>query len=211
MNTARINTAHVTVEPTVTGAPDLDAVVATLTASFGQDPIIEWAIPTDTPERRRYLDAFFAIVTKDILDRGGMAVTSADYDAVIVWSTPTDAVPTDDESAVLLDRLESATGPTGRRVRVLMELLDEHHPTDLPPHCHVMFAAVREGSRGTGVRAALTGALRELRLADGVGVYAEASSERSLGLWERLGLSRVGAEIVLPDGGPKLFPLFAAP
>ncbi|MDJ0394200.1 hypothetical protein QMK17_12760 [Rhodococcus sp. G-MC3] len=206
-----MTTTRVTPEPNVTSAPDLDAVVATLTASFGQDPIIEWAIPVDTPERSRYLDAFFSIVTTDILDRGGMAATSTDYDAVIVWSRPTDAVPTEDESAGLLDRLESATGPTGSRVRVLMELLDEHHPTDLPPHCHVMFAGVRERSRGTGVRAALTGTLRELRIADGVGVYAEASSERSLRLWERLGLSRVGSEIVLPDGGPKLFPLFAAP
>ncbi|MCD2104580.1 hypothetical protein O4214_15000 [Rhodococcus erythropolis] len=206
-----MTTAHMRPEPIVTGEPDLDAVVATLTASFAQDPIIEWAIPTDTPERSRYLDSFFAIVTEDILDRGGMVATSSDYDAVVVWTTPTDAVPTVDESAVLLDRLESATGPTGHRVRVLMELLDEHHPTDLPPHCHVMFAAVRAHSRGTGARAAVTGALRELRLADGVGVYAEASSERSLRLWERLGLSRVGSEIVLPDGGPKLFPLFAAP
>lgn len=206
-----MTTADVRPEPTVTGEPDLDAVVATLTASFAQDPIIEWAIPTDTPERSRHLDSFFAIVTEDILDRGGMVATSSDYDAVIVWSTPSDSVPTDDESALLLDLLESATGPSGRRVRTLMELLDEHHPTDLPPHCHVMFAAVRESSRGTGARAAVTGALRELRLADGVGVYAEASSERSLRLWERLGLTRVGSEIVLPDGGPKLFPLFAAP
>lgn len=206
-----MTTARVTPEPTVTGKPDLAAVVATLTASFGQDPVIEWAIPTETPERSRYLDAFFTIVTEDILDRGGMAAASPDYDAVIVWSTPTDAVPSEGESSILLDRLESSTGPTGNRVRVLMELLDEHHPADLPPHCHVMFAAVRERSRGTGVRAALTGALRELRLADGVGVYAEASSERSLKLWERLGLSRVGSEIVLPDGGPKLFPLFAGP
>ncbi|MDJ0362808.1 hypothetical protein [Rhodococcus sp. H29-C3] len=207
-----MSAAHVTPpEPTVTGQPDLDAVVATLTASFGQDPVIEWAIPSDTSERKRYLDAFFGIVTKDILDRGGMAATSPDNDAVLVWSTPDDVVATDDENTVLLDRLESATGPTGRRVRILIELLDAHHPANLPPHCHVMFAAVRERSRGTGVRGTMTGALRELRLADGVGVYAEASSERSLRLWERLGLSRVGSEIVLPDGGPKLFPIFAGP
>ncbi|WP_261553593.1 hypothetical protein [Frankia tisae] len=47
--------------------------------------------------------------------------------------------------------------------------------------------------------------------ATGAGVHAEASNQRSLALWQRLGLRRVGPEITLPDGGPSLHPIRGDP
>ncbi|MDV7246739.1 MULTISPECIES: hypothetical protein [Rhodococcus] len=194
--------------PVVTADPDLAAVVDTLVTAFRDDPIIEWAIPPNTLGRDYHLAAFFASTTEFLLNHGGIVAAPHDYSAVLVWSPPGEPAVSDVENRVFLDRLTASTGACGPRVRTLMEALDAHHPVDLPPHCHVMFAAVRPEHRGTGVRAALTDALRAMRLHDGVGVYAEASSTRNLRLWERLGGQRVGAEIVLPDGGPSLYPIF---
>lgn len=197
-----------TTDPVVTGSPDLDAVVATLVAAFRDDPVIEWAIPPTTLGRDYHLAAFFASTTEFLLEHGGIVAAPKDYSAVLVWSLPGEPAVSDAENRAFLDRLAASTGACGPRVRALMEALDAHHPADLPPHCHVMFAAVRPEHRGTGVRAALTDALRAMRLHDGVGVYAEASSTRNLRLWERLGGKRIGEDIVLPDGGPSLYPIF---
>ena len=192
-------------DPIVTSDPDLEAVVATLSCAFADDPVIKWAIPEDVPERARYLDAFFDITTRQLLDNGGAVAATASYDGVLVWSG-TEASSEEDNIAVLAE-LEQACGPCGPKVSTLMQTLDAHHPTDLPLHVHALYAAIRPETRGTGAREMLIGAFRELRVTHGFGVYAEASSLRSLRLWERLGSKRIGGEITLP-GGPSLYPIF---
>lgn len=191
--------------PIVTATPDLAAVVATLSSSFSSDPVIEWAIPPSAPGRLGLLDAFFEITTRQLLDGGGLVAATPGYDGVVVWSG-TD-IPSDAENDRILDELLDRCGPCGPRVRLLMEILEAHHPVDLPPHVHCLYAAVRAESRGSGAREMIIGAFRELRVAQGLGVYAEASSQRSLKLWERLGSRRVGDSIDLPDG-PSLYPIF---
>lgn len=193
-------------EPIITADPDMDAVVATLVEGFAADPVIEWALPPATPDRHRYLDAFFRITTRFLLDHGGLVVATPSYDGVLVFSG-TDTPPEEDNER-MLKTLAAACGPCGERVHTLMALLDERHPQDLPPHVHGLYCAVRPESRGSGARAMLTVAFRELREGRGLGVYGEASSERSLKLWERLGSKRVGEVIALPDGGPSLYPIF---
>lgn len=192
-------------EPIVTATPDLDAVVATLSTSFASDPVIEWAIPPSVPSRREILDAFFEITTRQLLNGGGMVAATPEYDGVVVWSG-TDAA-SDAENERVLGELVDRCGPCGPTVRLLMETLDAHHPVDLPPHVHCLYAAVRPESRGSGAREMIIGAFRELRIARGLGVYAEASSRRSLRLWERLGSRQTGSVIDLPDG-PSLYPIF---
>lgn len=198
-------TSTPSVTPVVTATPDLAAVVDTLTSSFAADPIIEWAIPSSTPDRRRYLDAFFEITTRALLDGGGHVAATPTYDGVVVWSGTEPA--TDAENSRMLADLEDRCGPCGPQVRLLMEILDAHHPTDLPPHVHCLYAAVRAEARGSGAREMVIGAFRELRIARGLGVYAEASSERSLKLWKRLGSEQLGEPILLP-AGPSLYPIF---
>ncbi|MGC0362212.1 ribosomal protein S18 acetylase RimI-like enzyme [Rhodococcus sp. 27YEA15] len=191
----------------VTASPDLDAVSATLTAAFHDDPVMAWAIPSGTDDRERYLGAFFRLTTRFLLDHGGLVAMSADYRAVLVWSGVGEEADAS-ENEEFLDLLSSQTGPSGDRVRTLMAALDDHHPVGLPPHFHVLYAAVRPHARGDGIRRSLTGALRALRHREQIGAYGEASSLRSLRLWERLGGERIGAAIELPDGGPSLYPFF---
>ncbi|MDT3445334.1 MULTISPECIES: hypothetical protein [unclassified Pseudofrankia] len=72
----------------------------------------------------------------------------------------------------------------------------------------MLFAGVRPGHQARGHAAAVSRTLAAVANAAGAGVYAEASNQRSLALWLRLGLRRIGPEIALPDGGPSLYPIW---
>jgi hypothetical protein len=191
--------------PLITSVPDLLAVAGTLDAAFVRDPVVSWMFPPGTPDRARA--EFFLLTTEYLLDHDGVVAATPGYGAVLVWTQPNAMVPTEASTRAFYDELDRLCGS---RARTVMELLDEHYPADLPPHCHVMFAAARPEVQARGARSMLTTALeREVRR-DGAGVYAEASSRRSLVLWERLGLSRLGDEVRVPDG-PSLYPVWAPP
>ena len=94
------------------------------------------------------------------------------------------------------------------RATTLMEVLDAHYPSALPPHVHVMFAAARPEARSWGAGVLLVRALIRQRSDNGVGLYAEASSPDNLSLWQEMGARRIGAEIALPADGPSLYPIW---
>lgn len=190
----------------VTADPDLDAVTATLVEAFRDDPVLRWTMPPDTPERDRWLDGFLRSTTALLLAHDGRVAHTQEHEAVAVWSPPGQPDLDEAGNAAWLAELAHVTGPCAERAVTLVTALDEHHPTDLPPHVHVMFAAARPEAAGRGVLM-----LRALtrRLGDpAVGLYAEASSPVNLGLWQAMGLQRTGPEIPLP-GGPSLYPIHA--
>ncbi|WP_156623986.1 GNAT family N-acetyltransferase [Mycobacterium sp. 852002-40037_SCH5390672] len=188
--------------------PDLEAVAETLSIAFAEDPVVQWAIPPDTANRARYLNAFFILTTQMIVDQGGFVASSPGYDAVVTWLSPRRSGLPDCANRAFLDRLQEATGRCGLRLRTLMKRLDQCHPKDLPPHVYVVHMGIRPQARGSGLQESSARGLRDVLKACEAGCYAEASSTRSLRLWERLGIKRYGDEITLPDGGPSLYPLY---
>lgn len=191
----------------VTATPDLDAVVATLVAAFRDDPVLRCTVPPGVAERDRWLDGFFRATTELLLTHDGLVGHTPGHEAVAVWSPPGEPDLDDAADAAWQERLATATGPCAARAATLMAALDAHHPTDLPPHVHVMFAAARPQAWGSGVVLvrALTGRLGR----EDLGLYAEASSPDNLALWLEMGMGRVGGEIPLP-GGPPLFGIWRA-
>jgi ribosomal protein S18 acetylase RimI-like enzyme len=145
-----------------------------------------------------------------ILEHGGCVGMTPGYEAVGVFSPPGEPELTGSEQADFTDALLAACGEGGERAVTVMAALDAAHPADLPPHYHAMFAAVRPDARALGHGTQVARALAVVADAAGAGVYAEASNLMSLALWERLGVRRMGPEIALPDGGPILYPIWAA-
>jgi ribosomal protein S18 acetylase RimI-like enzyme len=188
--------------------PELDAVAATLSIAFAKDPVVCWAMPPGTADRSRYMNAFFTLTTQMVLDQGGLVATSTGYEAVMTWLPPGHQRMPEAANRAFMERLEESTGPCGSRLRTLMEALAQHHPADLPPHLYVVHMGIRPEARGSGLQTRSALELRNTLKAYGVGCYAEASSVRSLRLWERWGIKRIGSEITLPDGGPSLYPLY---
>ena len=187
----------------VTATPDLDAVVATLVEAFRDDPVLRWTMPPEVAERDRWLDGFFRETTSLLLAHDGLVGHTPDHEAVAVWSPPGEPDLDETADAAWQERLATATGPCAARATALMAALDDHHPADLPPHVHVMFAAARPEAWGSGV--VLVRALSRRLGRDDTGLYAEASSQASLGLWQEMGMRRVGNENPAPRG-PVAFP-----
>ncbi|WP_007513840.1 MULTISPECIES: GNAT family N-acetyltransferase [Pseudofrankia] len=194
-----------------TSDPDLPAVVETLCLAFDTDPVTEWNFPRDLANRAALIEGFFRVTVGMILDHGGTVATTTDHVAIGVWSPPGEPTLTEAEAADYADALFKACGEGGERAAIIMQALDAAHPADLPPHYHVFFAGVRPGHQARGHALAVTRTLAAVTNAAGAGVYAEASNLRSLALWERLGLRRIGPEITLPDGGPSLYPIWGDP
>lgn len=192
---------------TVTAAPDVDAVVATLVAAFRDDPVLRWTMPAGIAERDRWLDGFFRATTELLLTHDGLVGHTPGHEAVAVWSPPGEPDLDDAADAAWQEQLATATGPCADRTATLMAALDDHHPADLPPHVHVMFAAARPEAWGSGV--VLVRALTRRLGREDLGLYAEASSPDNLALWQEMGVRRVGGAIALPDG-PPLFPIWRA-
>lgn len=193
---------------TITRAPDIDAAALLLSTAFADDPVTCWAFPTSVLHRERYLQEFFRHTTEIVLAQGGWVAHSDQFDGMLSWLPPGHRPLTSDQARDSMDELQAVTGPCGHRVSLLMEELERRHPVDLPAHCAVVAAGISPASRSSGLLRGLVGRFREHAIAHGAGVYAEASSQRSLRLWKRLGLREYGEPLVMPDG-PSLYPIFA--
>ena len=192
----------------VTADPNLDAVVDTLTRAFWDDPVVSWAFPHDAGQREQLMDGFFRVTTELLLAHGGLVGATSGHEAVLVWSPPGTPDLSEADNARYLSELAGATGRCAARAVTLMETLDAHYPSALPPHVHVMFAAARPEARSWGAGVLLVRALIRQRSEPGLGLYAEASSPDNLSLWQEMGARRIGAEIALPGDGPSLYPIW---
>ncbi|WP_235826204.1 GNAT family N-acetyltransferase [Candidatus Frankia alpina] len=198
----------------ITNTPDLTAVVETLTMAFGPDPILDWAFPRTTAHRDQWMAEFFRITTEMLLEHGGQVGVAPEYSAIAVWSPPGEPAMTGEQEAQYYQRLTEACGDCGDcgdRAVALMRALDEQHPPNLPPHFHVMFTATRPEPAAVGRAVLLVRALLKMEALRGYGLYAEASTPQNRDLWLEMGMRRVGDEIVLPDGGPSLYPIWREP
>ncbi|MEU5874070.1 GNAT family N-acetyltransferase [Glycomyces sp. NPDC047369] len=105
---------------------------------------------------------------------------------------------------------ESAGLAVLRRAAAVLRVTGAAHPRRFP-HVYLYSIAVVPAHRGSGAGGAM---LRE-RLAaadrEETPVYLEASTEDSSRLYRRHGFERSGEPIRLPDGGPRLLPMWREP
>lgn len=83
------------------------------------------------------------------------------------------------------------------------------HPT-AEEHEYLLMIAVAPGRQGEGLGTELIRPVLERCDREGVPAYLEASSERSRGLYERLGFAFTGDAVRLPDG-PLMWPMWRKP
>ena len=169
-----------------------ETAVRVLAAAFAHDPLMDWLLPGRAAGSAARL---FRPLVEVSAAHGELAV-SADGAAAAVWLPRAAEPPATDEQ--LPDGLA--------RLRTFLALTEERHPVG-QAHLYLAFLGVVPGAQGRG----LGGALLRERLAradaDGVPAYLEASSQRSLALYERHGFRARGEPIALP-AGPRLWPMW---
>jgi ribosomal protein S18 acetylase RimI-like enzyme len=179
---------------------DADRLVGCLSAAYHHDPLMCWLMPDDQ-DRQRRLPRLFQVFVAHVLSCGEVH-TTPEFDGVALWLD----VGNDQHAASLdgADALRRALGPNHARFAVLDRLIGDTHPTGVR-HAYLPFVGVKPEHQGRGIGRTLLAHKLSEPDTDRTPVYAEATSVRSLGLFERLGFRRLPLRIDLPRG-PNLYP-----
>lgn len=190
---------------------DVAAIATTLSRAFLDDPTMVWLWP-DLSARRRGMSLLFRAMTRhQHLPGGGVEVAeladgtlagAALWDPPGGWSTPT-------LRGLLMTPL--IVRAFGRRLvvgRTFIATLERAHPT--APHWYLGTIGTDPSMRGGGHGRALLASRLERCDAERSPAYLESSKVENVGYYERFGFRTTG-EIVVPDGGPTLYPMWREP
>jgi GNAT superfamily N-acetyltransferase len=188
---------------------DTTDITGLLAEAMGDGLVARWLMP-EASTRHQSAPAYFEIFAEHAV-RYGEIYTSADQETgelsgVALWFPFTTLIP---GPADYDHRLKDASGSAFDRARDLDAALEAHHPMD--PHHYLAFLAVRPDRQSRGIGSALLDR-HHGRLDDaGIPAYLEANDPRNRELYLRHGYRDRAAAIRLPDGGPRIWPMWRQP
>ncbi|MEV8245613.1 GNAT family N-acetyltransferase [Streptomyces rochei] len=193
------------------GEDDRDTVVRLLDEAFQDDPVSGWVFPGEEYRRRthhRLMGAFTDIVLAD-----GWIDLTEDGAACALWLSVPGEEDTPQEPAEEAEdvpaQVREAVDPDNERVESIARLTEDIHPSG-PAHAYLWMIGVAPERQGEGLGTALIASVLDRCDRDGLPAYLEASSERSKGLYERLGFACTGRVLHLPEG-PRMWPMWREP
>jgi ribosomal protein S18 acetylase RimI-like enzyme len=197
-----------TVRP-VPGRADLaevERLSAALAAAFEDDPVFRWLIPSASRRLRR-LVRFFRLELRHVVLPAGSAWTIDGAAGASLelppgaWKMPIGA--------------QLALGPGFARVfgarlpRAMSLITKMEHRHLREPHYYIPYIGVAPQAQGQGLGSVLLRATLDRCDTEGLPAYLEATSERNVALYERLGFEHLG-EFNL-GGSPPLWPMRRSP
>ena len=105
--------------------------------------------------------------------------------------------------------MRETADPDNERAELVGRLTGAVHPHDRA-HEYLLMIGVSPERQGEGIGEALMRGVLERCDREGIPAYLEASSERSRGLYERLGFTFMGRTVDLPEG-PPMWPMWREP
>jgi ribosomal protein S18 acetylase RimI-like enzyme len=179
-----------------------NAAIGAIVAAFRGDPVAQWFYP----DPRRYGETMPSFV--GVFARAAFAHDSAycsdDYSAAALWLPP-GVHPDENALAAIIDT--SIPKPSQAAVTALLEQMERRHPDE--PHWYLpMIGVAPEKQRHGYGSALLTAALARCDAEDTL-AYLEASSIKSVPLYERHGFQVVGR--IQVASSPPLFSMVRKP
>ncbi|TCO45839.1 GNAT family N-acetyltransferase [Actinocrispum wychmicini] len=188
----------------VGGDHPVGPVSTVLSEAFITGDIADWLVP-NVADRRRIYPQYWAMAVEHALSGAGEVYAGGELAGTALWY-PAVYGPPNSEPRDFAQRLRAICGPYTDRFFALHQAMDAAHPT--MPHHYLAFVAVLPPEQNRGIGSALVQhRLRELDAA-AVPAYLEATNRRNLALYVHLGFQPTGNPIVLPDDGPKLYPMW---
>ncbi|PZH14753.1 GNAT family N-acetyltransferase [Streptomyces sp. NTH33] len=186
------------------GQDDRAWVVRLLDEAFQDDPVSGWVFPGEEYRRTTH-HRLMAAFTDLVLEEGRIDVTE-DGTACALWLSIPAAAPGDPDDSDDAVRLREAVDPANARVEEIARLMADFHPGDRA-HEYLWMIGVTPARQGEGLGSALIQHTLDHCDRKGLPAYLEASSERSITLYERLGFTLTGRALDLPDG-PRMWPMW---
>jgi GNAT superfamily N-acetyltransferase len=200
----------VTIEARPARKADIRELSHVLGRAFYDDPVTTWMLPADK-ERSARLPGLFATLTRHHHLAGGgveVACDGSGIGAAALWDPPNRWKQSPGEQLAMLPTLIRTFGLRLVGARDAIELMTRHHPEE--PHWYLAVLGSDTAVRGRGFGQALMRSRLDRCDAEHCPAYLESSKPDNVPYYERFGFTVTG-EIVLPHGGPPLWPMWRAP
>lgn len=182
------------------GVADVGQVFATLTLAFAADPPCRWMYP-DPAAYLRHFPAFARAFGGASLEHRTALHCGA---GAALWLAPGDAP----DAEGLTDVVETTVGEREQGgAWSLFAEMDRLHPR--APHWYLPLIGVEPAWQGRGLGEAMLAPVLAQCDADGLPAYLEATSARSVTLYERLGFRRVATIDI--GGCPRIVAMLRRP
>jgi ribosomal protein S18 acetylase RimI-like enzyme len=192
---------------------DITELSHALGRAFYDDPVSIWIMPDDKT-RAAHLRKFFAGITRHHHLAGGGAEVASDgstIGAAALWDPPGRWKQSAREQLMMLPSFLLGFGfrmTTGRKLGELLERMKQHHPEE--PHWYLAVLGSDTVVRGKGYGHALMRSRLDRVDAEHAPAYLESSKYQNIAYYQRFGFEVTG-ELVVPNGGPTLWPMWRAP
>jgi ribosomal protein S18 acetylase RimI-like enzyme len=192
---------------------DISELSHALGRAFYDDPVAMWIMPDDKV-RAAHLGKFFATVTRHHHLAGGGAEVATDgstIGAAALWDPPGRWKQSAREQLMMLPSFLLGFGfrmTTGRKLGELLGRMKQHHPEE--PHWYLAVLGSDTIVRGKGYGHALMRSRLDRVDAEHAPAYLESSKFENIAYYQRFGFEVTG-ELVIPNGGPTLWPMWRAP
>lgn len=192
---------------------DVRELSATLGRAFHDDPVAMWIL-SDEKSRTARLRRFFATMTRHHHLAGGGVDVASDgpgIAAAALWDPPNRWEHSIREQLIMAPSFILGFGlrlAVGRKLTQLLQLMEREHPEE--PHWYLATIGSDTNVRGRGFGQALMRSRLDRCDAEHCPAYLESSKPDNLPYYERFGFTVTG-EIILPGGGPTLWPMWRAP
>ncbi|WP_204081453.1 GNAT family N-acetyltransferase [Mycobacterium riyadhense] len=189
---------------------DVRELSRTMARAFYDDPVMIWLFP-DATARTTQLRRLFATMTRHHhLSRGGVEVAcdGPGIGAAALWDPPNHWRETRLGELAMTPTLLWVFGSRMALGRAVQEVMRRAHPEE--PHWYLATIGSDPTVRGQGFGQILLRSRLERCDAEHCPAYLESSKPENVPYYERFGFTVTG-EIVLPDGGPPMWPMWREP
>lgn len=202
-------TMGVSVRPAETS--DIPALAEVLADAFEDDPLMVWILPDEESRRARLARLFAAEVRYHHLAGGGSEV-AVDENGVIggaaLWDPPGRWKQSTWESVISFPAVVRALGARMMVGAEVGGVLERAHPQT--QHWYLASIGTGAQARGGGYGKALLNSRLDRCDRDRIPAYLESSKKENIPYYNRFGFEVTG-EIVIPDGGPTVYPMWREP
>ena len=171
---------------------------------------MSWVQP-DAERRTAALPGLFGALTRHhfLAGRGTeVAVSDDGIAAAALWDPPGRWMQSSREQLAMLPGVLRAFRGRLAAGRTVTDLMKANHPEE--PHWYLGIIGSDPTSRGAGFGHALMKSRLDRCDAEFAPAYLESSNPDNIPYYQRFGFEITG-EIVLPEGGPSLWPMWRAP
>jgi ribosomal protein S18 acetylase RimI-like enzyme len=202
-----------TIETRQARKADIAELSRALGRAFYDDPVSIWIMPDDKV-RAAHLSKFFATVARHHHLAGGGAEVACDgptIGAAALWDPPGRWKQSAREQLMMLPSFIFGFGSrltTSHKLGALLAQMKQQHPEE--PHWYLAVLGSDTVVRGKGYGHALMQSRLDRVDAEHAPAYLESSKYANIAYYQRFGFEVMG-EIVLPDEGPTLWPMWRAP